>query len=49
MVPPMLWVQNRYKARFRKSQRPAEVVEVRIQPEAPSHHVLPSTCVPVVD
>ncbi|QNH62771.1 hypothetical protein [Hymenobacter sediminicola] len=34
MVPPMIWVQNRYKARFRQGQHPGAVVEVRIQPEA---------------
>ncbi|MBC8085475.1 MAG: hypothetical protein H7Z21_19925 [Hymenobacter sp.] len=34
MVPPLIWVQRRYKARFARGQRPADVVEVRIQPEA---------------
>ena len=31
MVPPLVWVQRGYKARFRRGQQPAEVVEVRIQ------------------
>lgn len=34
IVPPMVWVQRRYKARFAQGQRPTDVVEVRIQPEA---------------
>lgn len=32
MVPPLIWVSQRYKARFRQGQRPADAVEVRIQP-----------------
>jgi len=32
MVPPLVWVSRRYKARFAQGQRPADVVEVRIQP-----------------
>ncbi|MGI4737228.1 MAG: hypothetical protein ACRYG7_18845 [Janthinobacterium lividum] len=32
LVPPLVWVSRRYKARFAQGQRPAEVVEVRIQP-----------------
>lgn len=32
MVPPLVWVSRRYKARFAQGQRPAEAVEVRIQP-----------------
>lgn len=31
-VPPLVWLSRRYKARFAQGQRPAEVVEVRIQP-----------------
>ncbi|GAA4000975.1 DUF2306 domain-containing protein [Hymenobacter fastidiosus] len=34
IVPGMIWVQRRYQARFARGHRPAEVVEVRIQPEA---------------
>jgi hypothetical protein len=33
MVPALIWVQRRYKARFAQA-RPVEVVEVRIQREA---------------
>lgn len=33
LVPPLVWAQSRYKARFRQGARPAEVVEVHIQPE----------------
>ena len=32
LVPPMVWVQRRYKARFAQGQRPADLVEVRIRP-----------------
>jgi hypothetical protein len=32
LVPPLLWVSRRYKARFAKGQRPAEAVEAPIQP-----------------
>lgn len=32
MVPPLVWASRRYKARFAQGQRPAEVVEVQIQP-----------------
>jgi hypothetical protein len=31
LVPPLVWAR-RYKARFARGQRPAEAVEVRIQP-----------------
>ncbi|GAB3636704.1 DUF2306 domain-containing protein [Hymenobacter arcticus] len=31
-VPPLMWVSRRYKARFAQGKRPADVVEVRIQP-----------------
>ncbi len=33
MVPLLVWAQSRYKARFRQGTQPAELVEVRIQPE----------------
>ena len=33
MVPLLVWAQSRYKARFRQGAQPAELVEVRIQPE----------------
>jgi hypothetical protein len=32
MVPPLAWASRRYKARFAQGQRPAQVVEVQIQP-----------------
>jgi hypothetical protein len=32
LVPPLVWASRRYKARFARGQRPAEAVEVRIQP-----------------
>jgi hypothetical protein len=32
MVPPLVWASRRYKARFAQGQRPAQVVEVQIQP-----------------
>ena len=32
MVPPLVWASRRYKARFAQGQRPADVVEVQIQP-----------------
>lgn len=31
MVPPLIWAQRRYKARFAQGKHPAEVVEVKIQ------------------
>ena len=34
MVPFLIRTQRRYKARFAQGQRPADVVEVRIQPDA---------------
>jgi hypothetical protein len=34
IVPPMVWVQRRYQARFAQGQRSTNVMEVRIQPEA---------------
>ncbi|TGE20276.1 hypothetical protein E5K00_19915 [Hymenobacter aquaticus] len=33
MVPPMIWVQRRYKKQFAQGQHPEKLVEVRIQPE----------------
>jgi len=33
MVPGLIWVQRRYKARFARAARSADVVEVRIQSE----------------
>jgi len=33
MVPPLVWVQQRYKARFRQGRPLAEIVELRIQPD----------------
>lgn len=32
MVPPLVWASRRYKRRFAQGQRPAQAVEVRIQP-----------------
>ncbi|GAB2463256.1 hypothetical protein GCM10011375_15350 [Hymenobacter qilianensis] len=36
MVPPLIWVQRRYKAKFSQGQRPEEVVEVRLQKQMPA-------------
>ncbi|PJJ48807.1 DUF2306 domain-containing protein [Hymenobacter chitinivorans] len=33
MVPPLIWVQRRYKRQFVQGQHPEQVVQVRIQPE----------------
>ncbi|MCB2378906.1 DUF2306 domain-containing protein [Hymenobacter sp. BT635] len=33
IIPPMLWVQQRYKKQFAQGHHPEKVVEVRIQPE----------------
>jgi hypothetical protein len=31
MVPPLIWVQRRYKAKFAQGRRPEQLVEVRLQ------------------
>ncbi|TGE14833.1 DUF2306 domain-containing protein [Hymenobacter elongatus] len=36
IIPPLMWVQHRYKKRFAAGQHPEKVVEVRIQPELSS-------------
>jgi hypothetical protein len=33
IIPPMIWVQHRYKKQFAQGHHPEKVVEVRIQPE----------------
>ena len=33
LVPPLVWMQWRYKARFRQGQSLADLMEVRIQPD----------------
>jgi hypothetical protein len=43
MVPPLIWVQRRYKSKFAQGRRPEQLVEVRLQTQAPEQQQLKNT------